>query len=155
MPILKAETQVDAPIELCFDLARDASLHVASMHHTDERIVEGRTEGLFEQGEEVTFEATHFGVRQRLTSRIEVVDRPYHFRDVMVKGAFKRFAHDHFFEEAGSGTRIRDVLDYEAPFSAFGWISERLILNNHLVDLLQTRLAAIKETAESQSRESR
>lgn len=150
MPHIRVETLVDAPREVCFDLARDAELHVASMAHTDERVVEGRTSGLFEQGEEVTFEGTHFGVRQQLTSRLEVVDPPSHIRDVMVKGAFKRFEHDHFFKETNGKTLMVDVLDYDAPFSVLGWMSERLILDKYLRELLETRQAAIKEAAERQ-----
>ena len=148
MPVVQGETTIRAPIERCFDLARDAELHVSSMAYTDERIVRGRTSGLFEMGEEVTFEASHFGVRQRLTSRIEVVDPPVHFRDVMVEGAFKSFAHDHFFQKKREGTLMVDVIVFEAPLAPLAWLGVNRILHSHLRHLIKARQEAIKEAAE-------
>ena len=96
MPTIKLEIEVAAPIEIVFDLARSIDLHEKSTSQTDEAAVEGRTTGLIELGETVTWEATHFFIRQRLTARIVKFERPKHFRDVMVSGAFLRFDHDHF-----------------------------------------------------------
>lgn len=57
------------------------------------------TSGLLGLGDQVTWSARHFGWRWQLTSRINAYDRPRHFRDSMVWGAFKRFDHDHEFEQ--------------------------------------------------------
>jgi len=70
MPKLSILTIIRAPIERCFDLARSIDLHVESMKHTGEKAVAGVTSGLIGLGQEVTWEARHFTVRQRLTSRI-------------------------------------------------------------------------------------
>ena len=48
---------VAAPVDRCFDLARSVEVHVASTHATQERPVGGRTVGLLEAGEEVTWRA--------------------------------------------------------------------------------------------------
>lgn len=69
-----------------------------TLAHTHERAVAGRTTGLIELGEEVTWEGRHFGFRQRFTSRISAFDRPLRFQDRMIRGAFKSFVHDHDFE---------------------------------------------------------
>jgi len=61
---------INAPTERCFDLARDIAFHQRSVAHTAERAIGGVTGGLIALGETVTWEATHFGVRQRLTVRI-------------------------------------------------------------------------------------
>jgi len=61
---------INAPIERCFDLARDIDFHQRSLTDTGERAIGGVTSGLIALGETVTWEATHFGVRQRLTVRI-------------------------------------------------------------------------------------
>ena len=39
--------------------------------------------------------------RQRLTAEVTVFDRPAYFRDVMTRGAFRSFAHDHRFDPQG------------------------------------------------------
>ncbi|HEY8561177.1 MAG TPA: SRPBCC family protein [Pyrinomonadaceae bacterium] len=101
MPVIKIEIVINAPIERVFDLARCIDLHEQTMAKTDEKAIGGVTKGLINLDESVTWQATHFGVRQKLTSKITKFDRPFYFRDVMIKGAFKRFTHDHFFERNG------------------------------------------------------
>lgn len=140
---------VAAPIERCFDLARDVDAHTTSTPGTNERAVAGRTSGLFELHDEVTWEAVHFGVRQRLTSRITAFERPTHFRDSMVRGAFARFDHDHFFSEENGGTRCRDIFDYDAPLGPLGRIAERTFLDRYMRRFLETRLRMLKEMAEA------
>jgi len=98
MPTIAVEIFVKAPPERCFDAARDLDLHILSMSRTGERAVAGRTTGLIELGQHVTWEARHFGVRQRFTSQITAFDRPRHFQDSMTNGAFRSFVHDHHFE---------------------------------------------------------
>jgi hypothetical protein len=76
MPVIVLTISIDAPIDVVFDLARSIDLHLESTAQTNERAVAGRTTGLIGLGEEVTWEATHFGIRQRLTSKITQFDRP-------------------------------------------------------------------------------
>ena len=80
MPAITLTTQIDAPIETVFDLSRSIDLHMESMQQTNEKAVAGCTSGLINLSEEVTWEATHFGIRQRLTTKIVEFDRPHHFR---------------------------------------------------------------------------
>ena len=67
---------IDAPIERVFDLARSIDLHIKSTSKTNEQAVGGRTTGLIELGELVTWKASHFGLKQELTSKVVAYDRP-------------------------------------------------------------------------------
>lgn len=149
MPIIELETRINAPIEVVFDLSRSIDLHVKSTAHTNERAIAGRTSGLIGPGEEVTWEATHFRVRQRLTSRITQFDRPRYFRDSMVEGAFRSFDHDHIFESVDSGTLMKDVFDYSSPFGLLGRLADAMFLKRYMTRLLRIRNALIKSVAES------
>ena len=150
MAAVLTETLVRAAPERCFDLSRDLDLHIKSMAHTGESAVAGRTSGLIELGEEVTWEARHFGVLHQHTSRITAYDRPRHFRDSMVSGRFSSFEHDHFFEPvAGGFTRMRDVLVFQSPLGPLGWLVDRLFLTRYLRRLLESRNAAIRAAAEA------
>src|SRR5437870_3406751 len=122
MPVIKLETVVKAPIERVFDLSRCIDLHLTTMTAHKEKAIAGVTKGLINLGESVTWQATHFGISQKLASKITLFDRPYHFRDSMVKGAFARFDHDHFFEEIEQETLMKDFFDYSSPFWYFGKI---------------------------------
>ena len=129
MPKIELETHIRAPIETVFDLCRCVDLHVDSTAQTNERAVDGKTSGLLELGDTVTWEATHFLVRQQLTVVIAEYDRPNFFRDSMQRGVFRHFDHDHYFEQTASGTRMRDVFDYSSPFGIIGRVANTLLVN--------------------------
>lgn len=149
MPRIQITTKIKAPKEVCFDLSRSIDLHQVSMDHTNEKAIAGRITGLIEMGEEVTWEAVHFGVKQRLTSKITQFDFPHSFRDEMVKGAFKSFTHDHIFLEENGVTEMQDIFDFESPLGWLGDIFNYLILEKYMTTLLQRRNQVIKEIAES------
>jgi hypothetical protein len=84
MPAIHLEINIDAPLERIFDLARSIDLHAESFSHTNEKAIAGKTSGLIGLGKSVTWEATHFGIRQRLTSIITICEPPYRFSDQML-----------------------------------------------------------------------
>jgi ligand-binding SRPBCC domain-containing protein len=151
MPVIELATFIRATPERVFDLSRDVDAHVASAVGTGERVVGGKTTGLLELGDEVTWEAVHFGVRQRLTSRITRFDRPRSFRDSMVRGAFARFDHDHVFEAERGGTIARDVFDFTSPLGLLGRIVDRVVLERHMRRFLEGRMSILKKIAEREA----
>lgn len=142
-------THINAAIGICFDLSLNIDVHMASTAHTRERAVAGRTSGIIGEGESVTWEAVHFGIRQQLTIYIEKVDRPTYFADRMVKGAFKSFFHEHLFEEQADGTLMIDKFQYEVPYGIAGKVFDILVLNRYMTRLLRERNKVIKQVAES------
>jgi len=63
-----------------------------------------------------------------------VFDNPYHLRDSLVKGAFKRFEHDHLFESNGSKTIMTDVFDFNSPFSPLGRFVDVIYLEKYMTN---------------------
>jgi ligand-binding SRPBCC domain-containing protein len=149
MSIIRVEVDIKAPATVCFDMARSVDAHIESARATGEKAVAGVTSGLLNLGDEVTWRARHFGVTQDLTSRIVAFDRPRHFRDEMVRGAFSRIVHDHYFEPGRGGTRMIDVFDFTAPFGPLGTLVDRVILSAYLRRFLENRAQALKQLAES------
>jgi ligand-binding SRPBCC domain-containing protein len=149
MPTIELLTVINAPIDRCFDLARSIDLHKLSTAGTNEEAIAGITSGLIGYGQVVTWRARHLGITQTLTSKITKFERPYLFRDEMVKGAFKLIQHDHLFEESGRGTNMRDHFYFESPGWIFGAAFNKLFLTNYLRRLLIKRNAMIKEVAET------
>jgi ligand-binding SRPBCC domain-containing protein len=148
MTTIIVETRISAPIEVCFDLARDVDAHVKTSSATGERAVGGRTSGLLELGDVVTFEAVHFGIRQRLTSRIVEFDRPKRFVDEMVKGAFARLRHTHEFFVEGASILMRDTLTWRSPLGPLGVIADELFVRRHLYNFMVTKQSDLKALAE-------
>jgi ligand-binding SRPBCC domain-containing protein len=143
-------TKIAAPIDRCFDLARDIDFHTRSLAATDERAVGGCTSGLIELGETVTWEGRHFGIRQRFTSKITAFDRPYYFQDAMIAGAFREFVHDHRFEVRDGQTTMTDKVYFRSPLGPLGQLIDWLFLKGYMQRLLGGRALAIKIEAESQ-----
>jgi ligand-binding SRPBCC domain-containing protein len=150
MPVIELETTINAPVERVFDLARCIDLHTESMGRSSEKAVGGVMSGLINLGQTVTWEAVHFGIRQRLTSAITQFDRPRHFRDSMVSGAFRSIDHDHFFEPAGHGTIMKDVFAYTSPLGLLGAAADRVFLKRYMTGLLEERNGVIKRVAENE-----
>ncbi|MFZ1497848.1 MAG: SRPBCC family protein, partial [Saprospiraceae bacterium] len=99
MPKIELKTEINSTLDICFDLARSIDLHKISTAKTNEEAIEGTTFGLIKLDETVTWQATHFGIRQKLTSKITAFDKPAYFRDEQIKGAFKYIYHEHKFEQ--------------------------------------------------------
>ncbi len=148
MPTIRLETRIHAPVERCFDLARDVGAHVGSTSRTRERAVSGVTTGLLGLGDVVTWEATHLGVRQRLTVRITRFEPPHRFIDEMVSGAFHGFTHEHTFETISDGTLMVDVFAYTSPLGPLGRIADRLFLCRYMRTFLAERNRYLKQMAE-------
>lgn len=149
MPAVCVETRIAAPIELCFDLARDIDFHVKSLASTGELAVAGRTTGLIELGESVTWEGRHIGIRQRFMAKVTEFDRPRYFRDEMTAGAFRSFVHVHRFEQRGHETVMVDDVVFTSPLGPLGRLADRMFLTAYVRSLLVQRGNAIKREAEA------
>jgi ligand-binding SRPBCC domain-containing protein len=150
MPKIHLETFIKAPIELCFDLSRSVDVHMQSTANSRERAVAGVTSGMMKLGDTVTWEAVHFGVRQKFTSRITALERPRSFVDEMQRGAFKHWRHAHLFESKQGGTLMIDEVDYASPLGLLGRIVDGLFLKNYMTRFLVARNEYIKRVAEAQ-----
>ncbi|WP_342527671.1 SRPBCC family protein [Chryseomicrobium sp. FSL W7-1435] len=148
MPTIHHEIFIQAPIAVCFDLARNIDVHIQTTGTTNERAVAGVTSGLIENGQTVTWEATHLGVRQKLTAKIIDLERPYRFVDTMVNGAFHSFTHIHEFVESGTGTIMKDTFSYKSPLGVLGIIADKLFLERYMREFIVNRAEGLKKIAE-------
>ena len=149
---IELTTEIDAPIDIVFDLARDLDLHARSMVASGERAIGGRTSGRIEQGETVTWRARHFGIWWTLTSRITVVDPPTRFVDEQARGPFAWFRHEHRFERTASGgTLMHDHWEHRSPLGPLGVVADRLVLAGHMRRLLEHRNEELRAEAEGKA----
>ncbi len=148
MATIHLETFIAAPPEVCFDLCLDVNFHERAGHG---RAVAGTTAGGLRFGDTVTWEATHFLVRQRLTSKIVEYDRPRRFVDEMQRGAFARWQHTHRFSTADGGTCMIDDIDYASPLGLIGRIADALFLENYMTRFLLRHNAQFKRMAEAKA----
>jgi ligand-binding SRPBCC domain-containing protein len=140
---------IAAPPERCFDLSLDIDVHVRSMVDSEERAVAGVTSGRIGLGQTVTWDAKHFGISWRMTSKITALDRPSRFVDEQVQGPFSRFRHEHIFESTQSGTRMLDRINFDAPAGPIGDLVERAILARYVRGLTVARNEFLRSQAEA------
>lgn len=148
MTTIELRTLINANINTCFNLARNVEAHLASTGDTGEKVVAGKTSGLFEEGDIVTWEARHFGIKQKLTVAITKMQAPSFFEDQMVKGAFKHMRHEHHFESKEGVTIMTDHFEFTSPLGLLGQLFDYLILKHYMTRFLVQRNAVLKRMAE-------
>ena len=148
MPVINLITYIEAPSQVCFDLARNIEAHQSSTSKTIEKVIAGRSSGLCETGDVITWQASHFGIKQKLTVKITKMEPFVYFEDEMVKGAFSSMQHKHYFEAEKTGTKMTDEFIFRAPFGIIGTLAEKLFLTRYLTRFLEERNKVLKEMAE-------
>lgn len=152
---LREVTVIAAPLGRVFDLARSIEVHLLGNTHFGEQATAGTRTGLIGRGEQVTWQARHFFVRQQLTSAITAFDPPRYFQDTMLRGAFRSMQHDHFFRElvptnnGSPRTEMVDEFRFSAPLPWLGRLAELVVLRRYMSKLLQERNAVIQQVAET------
>lgn len=148
MPIIKHKQLIKAPIDVCFDLARNVDIHTETTANTKEKVIGGVTQGLLEEGDTVTWEATHFGIKQKLTAKVTQMEKPTLFVDIMIKGVFHSFTHTHQFKEEKDGTLMIDTFEYKSPLGPLGVVADKLFLEKYMTDFIITRAKELKRITE-------
>jgi len=149
MPNITLITLINAPKERVFDLSRSIDLHQQSLSHTNEKAVAGKTKGLIEAGETVTWNADHLFKTRALTVKITQMQPFESFTDEMLQGDFKSMHHEHLFSNSNNITTMKDVFSFEAPYGILGKIFCNIYLTKYMTRLLAQRNLTIKEYAET------
>lgn len=150
MSIIILITKIKAPIETVFDIARNIDIHQLSATKSNEKAIDGKTTGLIELNETVTWIGKHFGLQLLHKSRITQFKFPSYFVDEMEAGHFKSFKHEHFFQFEKDHTVMIDRLEYETPYGIFGYLFDKIILRKYLTNFIKTRNKILKNLAENQ-----
>lgn len=86
-----------------------------------------------------------FGIPVGWLTRITAYDPPHEFRDIQLKGPYRRWEHHHRFEAVEGGTLVRDEVDYEVPIGPAGDVVNHLVIRNELAWIFLYRTWAIRE----------
>ncbi|RZK09178.1 MAG: cell division protein [Flavobacterium sp.] len=149
MTKIQITTTINASVETVFNLSRNIDIHLLSTQQTNEKAIAGRTSGLIEVNETVTWRGKHFGIYQNHKSIIPEMVFPTYFVDEMLEGSFKSFRHEHSFKVENGKTIMRDEIFYETPFGIFGKLFDTIILEKYMTSFIKKRNAIIKELAEN------
>jgi ligand-binding SRPBCC domain-containing protein len=149
MASINTSIQINAPAAIVFDLCRSIDFHMVSTSGTNEKAIAGVMSGLINKNETVTWEAKHLFRRRHFQTLITAMEPYHYFRDEMIKGDFKSFYHEHFFQPNENGTLMTDKVKLEAPYGFVGKIINGLFLKNYIKKFLAKRNLLIKQYAEN------
>jgi ligand-binding SRPBCC domain-containing protein len=75
-------------------------------------------------------------IRRQWIAAITEFEWNHSFADVQQKGPFKRWHHRHEFlpeaRNAGSGTLVRDIIEYEVGFGLLGALADSLVIERQM-----------------------
>lgn len=149
MPSIHLTTFIAAPIDIVFNLSRHIGLHKISQQTHGEEAIAGVTSGLIQLGDSVTWKAKHLMKTRFMTVEITAMEKPGYFEDIMTKGDFALYKHQHHFKETANGTIMIDELQFETPYGILGKIVNRFYLTTYMKSLLMQRNETIRTYAES------
>lgn len=81
-------------------------------------------------------------------TQIEGIDPPLRFRDIQLRGPYRRWEHSHTLSPVAGGTRVDDRIDYELPLGPLGGLAHRLIVRPQLERIFRFRSRAIESIFE-------
>jgi ligand-binding SRPBCC domain-containing protein len=79
---------------------------------------------------------------------ISAYEKPMFFVDEQVRGPFRRWRHEHHFEEVAGGTRMVDIAEFSSPARPVGRLVDRVALTAYMAKLLEQRNAHLKAALE-------
>ena len=85
-----------------------------------------------------------FGIPVRWLTRITDFDPPHGFRDIQLRGPYKRWEHTHRFEAVEGGTLVHDEVDYDVPGGPAGDALNHFVIRNELRWIFLYRSFAIR-----------
>lgn len=148
MPLLKVQTEINADLKTCFDLARDIGFYQKSIKKSNEIPIGGKVSGLVEANDLITWEANHLGFVKHITLEVTEFKEPVLFVDEIVHGDFKAYRHEHIFQKSGNQTIMIDNFFFESGNGLIGRLKDWLFLKKYMLKSLKSRNKILKDIAE-------
>ncbi len=95
------------------------------------------------------------GIPAGWRSRIEGWNPPFGFRDVQLKGPYKRWVHTHTLTAVDGGTRVDDVVEYQLPLGPLGRLAHGWLVRPELERIFAYRRYAVDAVFEPVTDEAR
>ncbi|MGV3756329.1 MAG: SRPBCC family protein [Verrucomicrobiota bacterium] len=82
------------------------------------------------------------GIPVKWRTRINAWEPPYRFVDEQLRGPYRKWVHEHTFEEKDGGTLCLDRVEYAVPG---GWLIDKLFVRRDVGKIFAYRQERIKE----------
>ena len=137
---LEKEQWIDQPIETVFAFFADpGNLQKITPPWMSFRITSCSTPEI-EQGTILEYALRVRGLPMKWVSQITVWEPPFRFVDEQLHGPYRRWHHEHTFDDHDDRTRIGDLVDYAVPG---GRLIEKLLVRRDLAKIFQYRFETL------------
>jgi ligand-binding SRPBCC domain-containing protein len=75
---------------------------------------------------------------------IAIVEPPYRFVDVQIRGPYKHWWHEHTFVPKDGGTLVKDRVEYELPLGRMGDLLHGPLIRRRLKEIFDFRHASLR-----------
>lgn len=93
-------------------------------------------------GQLIDYKLKLHGFSIRWQSEITAWEPPFRFVDAQVQGPYRKWHHEHTFEEHPQGTLVRDRVQYAVPG---GWLVNSLLVKRDLKKIFRFRHEKLRE----------
>lgn len=94
------------------------------------------------EGTRIDYRLSLHGLPLRWTSEITAWEPPHRFVDEQRRGPYRKWVHEHRFEESAGGTLVRDRVRYAVPG---GYLVDRLLVRRDLHKIFSYRHQRLRE----------
>lgn len=146
MPIIETKTYMEAPLEVCFNAARNSNDIADSIPNIKNAKVDTKLNKNVGIGDK--FYLTHSYLKGNINfdTKYNVIEfvPPFKFSEQITGPFFKEFKHTHEFLEKKEGTLIIDTIEYEVSFGIIGSKMDKKYIDGLLRDYIYNRLSHLK-----------
>mgnify|MGYP001310348118 CR=1 FL=1 len=89
------------------------------------------------------------GLPMKWRTRINCWDPPHRFEDEQLRGPYRKWVHEHTFEERDGGTVVRDRVEYATPFD---WLVHGILVRPDIERIFDYRTKALRKRFDEQDR---
>ena len=89
------------------------------------------------------------GLPMKWRTRINCWDPPHRFEDEQLRGPYRKWVHEHTFEERDGGTVVRDRVEYATPFD---WLVHGILVRPDIERIFDYRSKALRKRFDEQDR---
>ena len=94
---------------------------------------------LMQAGTLIDYTLRLFRIPIRWQTRIETFDPPYRFTDIQLSGPYRKWHHQHEFQEVPEGTLVLDRVDYMLPLGPLGTAAHAIFVRHMLKQIFDYR----------------
>lgn len=99
-------------------------------------------------GQLIDYKLKLHGIPVKWQSEISAWEPPFRFVDQQVRGPYRKWYHEHTFEEHPRGTLVRDRVEYAVPG---GWLINRFFVKGDLQRIFEFRHEMLRKIFESET----